>query len=64
MEALKRSVVESGKGTKTAKAPPPKAKGKKKIEGQREMLLPIAGKKPAGAEEEKKSAATPRRKAG
>ena len=64
MEALKRSVVESGKGTKTAKAPPPKAKGKKKIEGQREMLLPIAGKKAAADKVEKKPATASRRKAG
>lgn len=65
MEALKRSVAQSGD---TAKAAKPLAKAgaraKKKIEGQREMLLPIAGKKAAAEKEEKKPAAVSRRKAG
>ncbi|MCB1510694.1 MAG: Ku protein, partial [Hyphomicrobiaceae bacterium] len=66
MEALKRSLAQSGKSGKptSAKAPPAKAKGKKKIEGQREMLLPITGKKAAAAKDEKKPAATTGRKAG
>jgi len=41
MDALRRSISEGRKA-----APPPK-KAKKRIEGQGEMLLPIAGKKPA-----------------
>ena len=68
MDALRKS-VESGKRTKPAAkaAPAEKAaaakKGKKRVEGQREMLLPIAGKK---AREAAKAAAKPaaRRKAG
>jgi DNA end-binding protein Ku len=72
MDALRRSVANgTGKhadtpaagasATKTAKAPAAK-KGKKRVEGQREMLLSIAGKK----DKEPKVAAKPaaRRKAG
>jgi DNA end-binding protein Ku len=72
MDALRRSVANgTGKhadtpaagasATKTEKAPAAK-KGKKRVEGQREMLLPIAGKK----DKEPKVAAKPaaRRKAG
>jgi DNA end-binding protein Ku len=39
-------------------------KGKKPVAGQREMLLPIAGKKKEAAKEAAKPAATARRKAG
>ena len=65
MDALRRS-VESGKRTKpetkaASKAVAPK-KGKKRAEGQREMLLPISGKKGKEAAKEVKPAA--RRKAG
>ncbi len=42
MDALRRSVAGAG-GAKAAPAPKP-AKGKKRIAGQREMLLPISGK--------------------
>jgi DNA end-binding protein Ku len=58
MDALRRSLVKEGKGA----APAPK-KGKKRIEGQREMLLPISGK---GEKQDRKTAARPgsRRKAG
>ena len=73
-EAFRQSLGESerevkaeaeAKAAKTpaaAKAPKPK-KAKPRVEGQREMLLPIPGKKAA---EEKKpaSGSTPRRKAG
>jgi DNA end-binding protein Ku len=48
MDALKRSLA-----TERQSAPPPKAKGKKprkRIEGQREMLLPISGKRAAREE--------------
>ena len=63
MEALKRSIAESKGGKISAGNAPAKAKGKKKIDGQREMLLPIAGKKPVAAKDEKKPASI-RRKAG
>ena len=60
MDALKRSV--QAEGGKPARAPAPRAaapKGRKKIEGQKEMLLPISGKKAAreaGREEQRKPA--------
>ncbi|WP_316187460.1 MULTISPECIES: Ku protein [unclassified Bradyrhizobium] len=62
MDALKRSLASEGDKAPTAGAPAPKAKAKKpkkRVEGQREMLLPISGKKakdePKKAEEPKKS---------
>jgi DNA end-binding protein Ku len=50
MDALRRSVqTEGGRGARGAAAAPAKTaagrKGRKKVEGQKEMLLPIAGKK-------------------
>ncbi|WP_315782390.1 MULTISPECIES: Ku protein [unclassified Bradyrhizobium] len=61
MDALKRSLASEGDKAPAA-APAPKAKAKKpkkRVEGQREMLLPISGKKakdePKKAEEPKKS---------
>ncbi len=59
MDALRRSVQ-----AETARTPPPTRaapakKGRKKVEGQKEMLLPIAGKKPAreaAREEQRKPA--------
>ncbi|NPU10494.1 Ku protein [Bradyrhizobium sp. 83002] len=61
MDALKRSLASEGDKPPAA-APAPKAKAKKpkkRVEGQREMLLPISGKKakdePKKAEEPKKS---------
>ena len=51
------SANDDGKPAKAAKPKKPKAK----VEGQREMLLPIAGGK---AEAEAKPAKAPRRKAG
>ena len=69
MDALRRSVQgtdKSGDKGKPEKAAPEKTKkaekGKKRAEGQREMLLPIAGKKKEAAKETAKPAA--RRKAG
>jgi DNA end-binding protein Ku len=73
MDALRRSVqAEKGDAAPRAAGKPAaaakKAKGKKRVEGQREMLLPIAGKKAAkeGAKDAGKPAARPaaRRKAG
>jgi len=60
MDALRRSVqADGGRAPRAAAAPPAKSaaagrKGRKKVEGQKEMLLPIAGKKTAreGAREE------------
>jgi DNA end-binding protein Ku len=63
MDALRRS-VESGKTSKPAAERPaakPAKKSKKRIEGQGEMLLPIAGKKKDAVKEVAKPAA--RRKA-
>jgi DNA end-binding protein Ku len=48
MDALRRSVqAEGAGGGRAGRAAPPAKKGRKKIEGQKEMLLPIAGKKAA-----------------
>jgi DNA end-binding protein Ku len=62
MDALRRSVrsEEQSGGKKTAK------RGSKRIEGQKEMLFPIAGKKPAKEKEvaRKSTRASGRRKAG
>ena len=45
MDALKKSLAGAGKAAPAAAkaAPAAKAKGKKRAEGQREMLLPISG---------------------
>jgi DNA end-binding protein Ku len=64
MDALRRSVANGTSTpakTQAAKAPAAK-KGKKRVEGQREMLLPITGKKEKQAKSDAKPAA--RRKAG
>ncbi|MGJ5081224.1 Ku protein [Bradyrhizobium sp. HKCCYLS3013] len=56
MDALKRSLAGEGDKAPAAAAPAPKAKAKKpkkRVEGQREMLLPISGKK--AKDEPKKS---------
>ncbi len=58
MDALRRS-VDSGKALEQPAKPA--KKGKKRIEGQREMLLPISGKKKDQPKEAAKPAA--RRKA-
>jgi DNA end-binding protein Ku len=60
MEALRRSVGGAAVETKT-----PKRSGKKPrraAAGQKEMLMPIAGKKPAKEAGAKKPAAKPQRK--
>jgi DNA end-binding protein Ku len=56
MDALKKSIADKG-------ARPQAKKGKKRIEGQREMLLPITGKKGKEAAKPEAGTAT-RRKAG
>ena len=58
MDALKKSIA-SDKGAR-----PQAKKGKKRIEGQREMLLPITGKKGKEAAKPEARAATRQRKAG
>ena len=60
MEALRRSVG----GEASAKAAPKKSgkKPRKASSGQKEMLMPIAGKKPAKEAAAKKSASKPQRK--
>jgi DNA end-binding protein Ku len=59
MEALRRSV---GQEAAPAKAATSAKKPKKAAAGQKEMLLPIAGKKPAKEAAAKKPAAKPQRK--
>jgi DNA end-binding protein Ku len=58
MEALRRSV---GKEAAPAKAAKPTKKPRKASSGQKEMLMPIEGKKPKEAAA-KKSSARPQRK--
>jgi DNA end-binding protein Ku len=63
MDALRQSVKADREGGKQKTTRPQAKKGKKRIEGQREMLLPITGKK--GKEIAKPAARTAtRRKAG
>ncbi|WP_407187655.1 Ku protein [Bradyrhizobium centrosematis] len=65
MEALRRSVgKEAGKQAAPAKADKPAKKPRKAAAGQKEMLMPIAGRKAAAAKEAsaKKPAAGARRK--
>jgi DNA end-binding protein Ku len=58
MEALRRSVG----GAATAKPGKPAKKPRKASAGQKEMLMPISGKKPAKEAAAKKPAARPQRK--
>ncbi|UWU81479.1 Ku protein [Bradyrhizobium huanghuaihaiense] len=60
MEPLRWSVRGEAAETKTPKKPA--KKGRKAAAGQKEMLMPIAGKKPAKEAAAKKSAARPQRK--
>jgi DNA end-binding protein Ku len=60
MDALRKSVGGAAAETKAAKKPAKKAK--KAASGQKEMLMPIAGKKPAKEAAAKKPAAGVRRK--
>lgn len=59
MEALRRSV---GKEAAPAKADEPAKKPRKAAAGQKEMLMSIAGKKPAKGTSAKKPSAKPQRK--
>jgi len=61
MDALRRS-VQSGKEKPAAKAPAKKAR--KRVEGQREMLLPISGSKSKEAAKDSAPRSTAKRKAG
>jgi DNA end-binding protein Ku len=60
MEALRRSV--GGAPAAPAKAPKKSGKKRKVASGQKEMLMPISGKKPAKEAAAKKPAARPQRK--
>ncbi|UPK35177.1 Ku protein [Bradyrhizobium sp. 186] len=60
MDALRKSVGGAAAETKAAKKPA--KKGKKAAAGQKEMLMPIAGKKPAKDTAAKKPSAKPQRK--
>jgi DNA end-binding protein Ku len=60
MEALRRSV--GGGAAETRSPKKPAKKSKKAASGQREMLMPIAGKKPAKQTAAKKPSAKPQRK--
>jgi DNA end-binding protein Ku len=60
MEALRRSVGGATAESKASKKPV--KKGRKAAAGQKEMLMPIAGKKPAKEAVTKKPAARPQRK--
>jgi DNA end-binding protein Ku len=70
MDALRQSIAAGRRTPAAEKTTAPKAakKGKKRAEGQREMLLPIAGKGASAAKEAKKPASKPaagkQRKAG
>jgi DNA end-binding protein Ku len=57
MDALKKSIADKG-------ARPQAKKGKKRIDGQREMLLPIAGRKGKEATKPVARPATRQRKTG
>jgi DNA end-binding protein Ku len=60
MEALRRSVGGAAAETKAPKKSPKKPR--KAVAGQKEMLMPIAGKKQAMETAAKKPAARPQRK--
>ena len=60
MEALRRS-VQAGKRTPPQAQEPPK-KGKKRVAGQTEMLLPIKGERPAREAAKKPARSSARQK--
>jgi DNA end-binding protein Ku len=62
MDALRRSVQEESGGSRAPRAAA--KKGRKKIEGQKEMLLPIAGKKSAAEQHGRARSGARHRKAG
>jgi DNA end-binding protein Ku len=59
MDALRKSIGGGAARTEPSKKP---AKNKKATPGQKEMLMPIAGKKPAKETAAKKPGAKPQRK--
>ena len=64
MDALRRS-VQAETSSRPAPTRAPAKKGRKKVEGQKEMLLPITGKKAAREEQRKPARSNGRqRKAG
>jgi DNA end-binding protein Ku len=58
MDALRKSIGDA----EPSKGPKPSKKPRKAAAGQKEMLMPIAGKKPAKETAAKKPAARPQRK--
>jgi DNA end-binding protein Ku len=62
MDALRKSIGGVSGAAPTAPSKKPAKKTKKATPGQKEMLMPIAGKKPAKEAAAKKSAARPQRK--
>ena len=60
MDALRKSI--GGGAAAAAEAKKPAKKARKAAPGQKEMLMPIAGKKPAKEAAAKKPAARPQRK--
>jgi DNA end-binding protein Ku len=60
MDALRKSIGAAAAATEAPKKPAKKAR--KAAAGQKEMLMPIAGKKPAKEAAAKKPAAKPQRK--
>jgi DNA end-binding protein Ku len=63
MDALRKSIADGRRTPAATKASAPK-KGKKRIEGQKEMLLPIEGRKAKDASKKPVSRPAGRRKAG
>ena len=64
MDALKRSLASEKQAAPAAKAKANGKKPKKRIEGQREMLLPISGGGKRAAKEDGKAGAEEGREAG
>ena len=62
MDALRKSIGGGGGAAPPEPSKKPAKKAKKATVGQKEMLMPIAGKKPAKEAAAKKSAARPQRK--
>jgi len=60
MDALRKSI--GGEGVRSGASKKPAKKAKKAVPGQKEMLMPIAGKKPAKEAVAKKPSAKPQRK--
>ena len=62
MDALRKSIGSGADASRTESSKKPAKKAKKATAGQKEMLMPIAGKKPAKEAVAKKPAARSQRK--